>query len=110
MQFYLISYENKTFNIILSNKPSVATFFKTPNMKTRFLTSLKICSINSVIINLNDSVIILLHLTMNSEVWQFKYTDFYSNSAFIFYYVYIYLPIWTVAYTFGGKASTIIWV
>ncbi len=75
-------------------------------MNTRFLTFLKIYSINSIFLNLNDAIVLILYLSMNSQVWQFRYTEFYSNPPFIFYYVYIYLPLWSVTYTFAGKTKT----
>ena len=81
---------------------SVYVFFKTPKMNSRFLLSLKIYSINSFLLNLNDVIILILYFACNNIIWEFNYNAYMSNTSFVFYYMYIYLPIWRIIYTLGG--------
>jgi hypothetical protein len=83
----------------------VLVFFKTPDMDSRFLKSLKIYSLNSLLVNLHDLIVLILFFNLNTQLWSFNSTDFYADTKFTFYYAYIYLPIWSVFYTFGGKFS-----
>lgn len=70
--------------------------------KQWFLESLKFYTINSTLININDAFMIGFFL--HAKIWRFMELDFFDNkSSEIFYYVYIYLNLWAVLYTFGGE-------
>ena len=79
---------------------SINVFYNVP-MKSRFLQSLMIYSINSFLLNLNDTIVFILYFVLNKAEWYFESIRFVAP-PFMTYFVYVYSPLWTVLYAFGG--------
>ncbi len=82
---------------------SVYVFMRTPNLRSRFFNSLKIYSMNSLLVNFHNLVIVIVQISLNQSVWFYKSVDLFENSTYIFCFTYILLPIWSIVYTFAGK-------
>ncbi len=90
------------------NSICVYVFYFTPSMNSRFITSLKIYSINSLLISLSDFINSLFFLICNRIIWVYNDTLYFTMPEHIFYYTYIYIPIWTILYTIGSSLDIFI--
>jgi len=76
-------------------------------MDTRFLKSLKIYSINSLMLHTNDVIALIAYFSVNNKIWMINSTQYTTSYSFIFYYTYILLPLWTILYSFGSGSMDI---
>ncbi len=81
---------------------SVVVLFTAPNLTGNFMKFLKICAINSSLVNTNDFITMVLSFSDKGDIWRYDTRDYYSDKR-MFYMVYIYLPLWSLLYTFGGN-------
>lgn len=69
---------------------------------------MKAYSINSLLVNLNDFIVLTLFFAKNKSVYYIDFFGWYEHIDFPFYYTYIYLIIWTITYTFGSLLDSFI--
>jgi len=53
-------------------------------------------------IAINDITAQVFQLSLNENLWLANNVGYFESEAFMFYLSYIFLPIWSVIYTFGG--------
>ena len=90
----------------LLNSFALIIFVFSNNMTTKFLGYLKYYLVNSLVITTNHLIMFLLLLSLNGSVFGNQHKLYNPNSVssyvFVFYYSYIFMPIWTVSYSLGS--------
>ena len=97
----------------LLNLLSLFIFIFSNNMNTKFLRYLKYYLINSLCITVNYLLVILAAIiVLGSQTKNGHKLDLdhhlISNYNFVFYSRYIFLPVWTISYTFGSLLDIMI--
>lgn len=75
-------------------------FFKIINKK--FFNYIRLYILNSLIINLNDLVVLIYLFFWQKTVFIYKLSYLHASEKFVYYYAYIYLPLWGLTYTCSG--------
>lgn len=88
------------------NSFALITFAFSNNMTTKFLRYLKYYIVNSFVCTTNYMIMFSLILSLNGSVFGNQHKMYNPNIlesyAFATYYSYIFMPIWTVSYSFGS--------
>ncbi len=71
-------------------------------MEHRFKNLLQLGTMNSLLINLNDAIAPIMYFSFKDIIYRYNRKDHFSDMR-LFYSAYIYLPIWSIFYTFGGE-------
>lgn len=82
------------------------------NMDTKFLRYLKFSLANSTVITINSLLVNMFMMTWNESPLGSDHKlhnyNMVSSYSYTFYYSYIYLPIWTLSYTYSSLMDMII--
>ena len=76
--------------------------------KSRFWRLLRIYTFNCVLINLNDTVLGLLALSVNEIIYYYRSEPYLSSKNFTIYYVFCSQTIWSLTYTFSSLLDLLI--
>ncbi len=107
--------ENTNFHVVLyalilgvsiigvcNNSINTYIFFTAKNMNSAFFRYLKLYSLNSLLVNLNDMVVLILFFSQVQTLYIKDGLDYYDTVDFVYYYTNIYIVIWALIYSFGG--------
>ena len=90
---------------LLLNSLSLFIFIFSNNMNTKFLLYLKFFLINSFTVTINYLVAFAMYVSAISNNKNQKLISHFlsvNNYEYIFYYSYVFLPLWTISYTCGN--------
>lgn len=82
------------------------------NMTTKFLRYLRFSLVNSTVITVNSLLANMFMMTWNESPFgndhKLHNYNMVSSYSYTFYYSYIYLPMWTLSYTYSSLMDIII--
>ena len=102
------------------NMLSLFIFVFSNNMNTKFLNYFKWYLVNSILVTLNLFITMLLHFLLNenpfdkiflfNKLINIKPTVIYTFTSefYILSYIFVFLPVWSITYTFGSLLDIII--
>ena len=90
----------------LFNALSLFIFIFSNNMETKFLLYLKYYLANSLIVTANVLIACVLFIALNGSIFGNQHKIFNYNLVssldYVTYYSYVFMPIWTLTYTYGS--------
>jgi len=90
------------------NLLSLFIFVFSNNMNTRFLRYLKFYLVNSLMITVNHCALFALFASIQGHVHKIYSFNLMPDYSYMFYYNYVFLPIWIVSYTYGNLLDILI--
>ena len=72
----------------------------------KFFQIVTIMTFNSLIVNLNDSVVFIYGLMIRDQIYIAHSTIFYPDHSYVNFMTYIFYPIWNISYSFGSLLDT----
>ena len=74
----------------------------------RFFKLLQIYTFNCTLVNLNDTVICILNLTLTEIFYYYGSSLFVLNQTYVIYYTYIFKTIWSLTFTVSSLLDLLI--